>query len=63
MPSETELDRVLLQLLDREAFYLRLCSHHDRREGDFLYPMLDELLSDKEKHEMLDRVRLRGEMH
>lgn len=63
MPSEAELDRVLLQLLDREAFYLRLCSHHDRREGDFLYPVLDELLSDKEKHEMLDRVRLRGEMH
>ena len=63
MPAESELDRVLLQLLDREAFYLRLCSHHDRREGDFLYPMLDGLLSDKEKYEMLDRVRLRGEKH
>lgn len=63
MPAESELDRVLLQLLDREAFYLRLCSHHDRREADFLYPMLDGLLSDKEKHEMLDRVRLRGGKH
>ncbi|MBK6725395.1 MAG: hypothetical protein IPG58_19680 [Acidobacteria bacterium] len=63
MQSEPELDRVLLQLLDREAFYLRLCSHHDRREADYLYPILDALLADEEKYEMLERVRLRGERH
>ena len=63
MQSEPELDRVMLQLLDREAFYLRLCSHHDRREADYLYPILDALLADEEKYEMLERVRLRGERH
>ncbi len=63
MPTEPDMDRVLLQLLDREAFYLRLCSHHDRREADYLYPILDALLADEEKYEMLERVRLRGERH
>jgi hemerythrin-like domain-containing protein len=61
--AETEIERALLQLLDREAFYLRLCSHHDRRESDFLYPILDDLLSEEERHKLLDRVRLRGEKH
>ncbi|MBK9528413.1 MAG: hypothetical protein IPO41_08880 [Acidobacteria bacterium] len=51
------------QLLDREAFYLRLCSHHDRRRADYLYPILDALLADEEKYEMLERVRLREERH
>lgn len=63
LAAETEIDRVVLQLLDREAFYLRLCSHHDHREADYLYPYLDALLSDKEKYELLERVALRGEKH
>ena len=58
--SEVEIDRTLLQLLDREAFYLRLCSHHDRREAEYLYPILDGLLTDDEKRELLDRMTLRG---
>jgi len=63
LASESEIERKLLQLLDREAFYMRLCSHHDRRESDFLYPILDALLSEEERREMLDRVILRGEKH
>lgn len=58
-----ETERMLLQLLDRESFYLRIVSHHDRREADYLYPMLDDLLSEEERHDLLDRVRLRGEKH
>lgn len=58
--STEDIDRTLLQLLDREAFYLRLCSHHDRREAEYLYPILDGLLTDDEKHELLDRMTLRG---
>lgn len=61
--AESEIERALLQLLDREAFYLRLCSHHDRRESNFLYPILDDLLSKGERRKLLDRVRLRGEKH
>lgn len=63
LSSEPEIERTLLQLLDREAFYLRLCSHHDRRETDYLYPILDSVLSEPDKVELLDRVALRGEKH
>jgi len=57
-----EIEKTLLQLLDREAFYLRLCSHHDRREAEYLYPILDATLSESERTEILGRVELRGEM-
>lgn len=59
--TEAETDRTLLKLLDREAFYLRLCSHHDRREAEYLYPILDSVLTDKEIHALLDRVAIRRE--
>lgn len=59
--AEPDVDKTLLQLLDREAFYLRLCSHHDRRESEYLYPILDTILSESEKSELLGRVALRGE--
>lgn len=59
--SEADIERALLNLLDREAFYLRLCSHHDRRESKYLYPILDEILSESERAELLGRVALRGE--
>ncbi|CAN5325997.1 hypothetical protein BH10ACI3_BH10ACI3_02700 [soil metagenome] len=55
-----DLDKTLLQLLDREAFYLRLCSHHDKRETNFLYPILEEILSDDEKYDLMSRVNLNG---
>jgi len=52
--SHPELE--LIQLLDREAFYKRLCSHHDKREREFLYPVLDEVTTDEERTEILCRV-------
>lgn len=61
--AEPEMERALLQLLDRESFYMRIVSHHDRRESEYLYPILDELLGSEEKHDLLDRVTLRGEKH
>lgn len=63
LASETKIERTLLNLLDREAFYLRLCSHHDRREEEFLYPILDSVLSESEKLVLLEKVALRGEKH
>lgn len=58
LDRETNVDKVLLQLLDREAFYLRLCSHHDKREADFLYPTLEQILSDDEELELMSRIEL-----
>lgn len=46
----------LLLLLDREAFYKRLCSHHDHRESAFLYPGLDSVTSEAEKAELFSLV-------
>ena len=48
----------LLQLLDREFFYLKLCSHHDGREARFLYPALDTVTSDEERAELLEGSRI-----
>ncbi len=46
----------LIALLDSEAFYKRLCSHHDKREHDHLYPVLDAVTSDTEKLDLLSRI-------
>jgi len=59
LPGEADPDRVVLQLLEREAFYLRLCSHHDKRERDFLYPLLDESLSDVKKMSVLESLDIK----
>jgi len=56
---QPNIDKALLLLLDREAFYLRLCAHHDKRETDFLYPTLDVVLSDLEQHDLLERISLK----
>jgi hypothetical protein len=44
---------MLLKLLDREFFYLKLCSHHDNREAKYLYPGLDAVTSETEKTRLL----------
>ena len=46
----------LIRLLDRQSFFKRLCSHHDRREADFLYFELDRITSDSEKADLLRQV-------
>ena len=54
--SEPHPEAGLILLLDREAFYKRLCSHHDKREHEHLYPALDEVTSDAEKADILSRI-------
>lgn len=49
-------ERKLLWLLEREAFYKKLCDHHDIRETNFLYPELDRITTEAEKIELLNRV-------
>ena len=58
LSSAADFDRALLKLLDREAFYLRLCSHHDKRETDFLYPLLEQLLSEDEERSLMSQIDL-----
>jgi len=56
LTTDDEPDTRLLMLLDREAFYKRLCTHHDMREQQYLYPKLDAILSDEEKAALLGRI-------
>lgn len=59
LAKDTEPESRLLQLLDREAFYKRLCSHHDNRESSILYPALDTITSAVEREDILSRVMCR----
>jgi hemerythrin-like domain-containing protein len=54
--SESEPEDGLILLIDREAFYKRLSSHHNRREREILYPMLDEITTADEKAAILERA-------
>jgi hypothetical protein len=56
LAAEPHPESGLLLLLDREAFYKRLCAHHDNRESGMLYPALDEVTSEAEKTDLLSRV-------
>jgi len=59
--EQPDIDKAVLQILDREAFYLRLCSHHDKREAEFLYPILEEILTDAEKRDIMSHIDLSPE--
>ena len=56
LPEEPNLDSKLIWLLDRESFFKRLCSHHDKRETEILYPELDRITTEAEKTELLSRL-------
>ena len=58
LESAPDIDRAVLRLLDREAFFLRLCSHHDKRETDHLYPILAEIVSPDEELDIMSRIDL-----
>jgi hypothetical protein len=54
--AEPQPEADLILLLDREAFFKRLCSHHDRREGEILYPALDASIPDVERESIVDSL-------
>jgi hemerythrin-like domain-containing protein len=56
LATEAEPEDGLILLLDRESFYKRLGSHHDHREHDILYPILDQITTDEEKADILARA-------
>ncbi len=57
--KETKPERHLIRLLDREAFYKRLCSHHDIREENILYPALDKVTTAEERIALFERLTSR----
>lgn len=56
LADSDDVEKAVLRLLGHEAFYLRLCGHHDKREAEYMYPLLDAALSDDEKLDLLERV-------
>ncbi|MBK9155366.1 MAG: hypothetical protein IPM25_14325 [Chloracidobacterium sp.] len=56
LAREKSPEKGLLMLLDRESFFKRLCSHHDIRESEILYPELDRVTTDDEKAYLLGQV-------
>ncbi|MFN6962926.1 MAG: hemerythrin domain-containing protein [Pyrinomonadaceae bacterium] len=54
LKSETEREPLIIRLLDREAFYKRLASHHDNREREHLFPALDAIaMSEDERRAVI----------
>ena len=56
LAGEEHPENGLLLLLDRESFYKRLNSHHDKREREHLYPSLNMICSESEKDELLSHL-------
>lgn len=59
LASEDSPEEGLILLLDRESFYKRLSSHHDHREHDYFFPILDQITSEEEKASILKRIQAR----
>ena len=53
-----DLERGALFLIDSQHIFKRLLVHHDTREKNILYPLLDEVTSDKERDELFRSVKL-----
>ncbi len=56
--NDPDPDKKLIWLLEREAFFKKLCDHHDIRETRYLYPELDRITTDAEKAELLGKVTI-----
>ena len=53
LAATDDVEADVLKLFGHEAFYLRLAGHHDKREADHLYPLLDAAMSVEEKRDLL----------
>lgn len=56
LKTEDRREPLLIQLLDRESFFKKLCTHHDIRETKFLYPELDRVTTDSERADIFERL-------
>jgi len=58
LSAAEDLERAVIFLLDSEVIYKRLLVHHDAREREFLYPLLDEITTEQEKLSLFQRLKL-----
>ncbi len=58
LEGEDEPERKLLQLLDSQTTFKRLCGHHDVRENKIFYPTLDRLTTEEEKERLMKMISL-----
>ena len=54
--EEAEPERKVLQILDSQGTFKRLCGHHDVRERKVLYTALDSLTTEEEKARLLREI-------
>lgn len=52
-PDLPDLKRRIVDAFDRTALMKAILEHHDLREGQFLYPRLEEVTTEDERREML----------
>lgn len=51
-----DLTRRIIHLFDEEALFKHLVEHHDQRERNILYPTLDRVTSEHERHALLSQL-------
>lgn len=49
LAAKKDLEREVSWLLDSQHVFKRLLVHHDTREKEMLYPLLDQVTTDEEK--------------
>ncbi|WP_166178896.1 hemerythrin domain-containing protein [Rubrobacter tropicus] len=53
--SPGERRREIIELFDQGYWFKRLLEHHDNREENILYPVLDGVTSEEEREELLEK--------
>ena len=58
LESEKDLERGVLFLLDSQHIFKRLLVHHDSREKRMLYPLLDQVTTERERESLFAELEL-----
>jgi hemerythrin HHE cation binding domain-containing protein len=53
-----DIERGALFLIDSQHLFKRLLVHHDTRERKMLYPLLDEVTTERERQQLFARLKL-----
>ena len=61
LSAEDKPEPLVIKLLDREAFFKRLCGHHDIREREILYPVLDTVTEAAERAALIRQSMVSAE--
>jgi len=57
LAAASDLERGVLFLLDSQHLYKRLLVHHDNRERKMLYPLLDQVTTERERETMFATLK------